>query len=73
MAKYAVAVLSFFDNVNNIKIVEAEDGLDAMRQAVEYPPEEFTFKSFEEAQYYFFNADMSISDPVLLGGGETNE
>lgn len=73
MPKYAVAVLNFFDNENKIKIVEAKDGLDAMRLALDYPPDEFAFKSYEEAQYYFFNADVSVSEPVLLDGdGDAN-
>lgn len=73
MPKYAVGVISFFDNVNTVKIIEAEDGLDAMRLALEYPIEEFPFKSYEEAQYHFFNADMSVSEPVLLDESPTND
>jgi hypothetical protein len=66
MKKYAVAVLFLGaeDGVNEIKIVEAEDELQAIMFAV--GDEEMNYKTVEEAIQYYFNGDIAVSEPIEL-------
>lgn len=65
--KYAVAVLSFFDNENSIKVVDAESPLEAVFAAVEQSPENYqNVESVEDLLIELFNQDMAVSAPLSL-------
>jgi hypothetical protein len=65
--KYAVAVLNFFDNENEIKVVEANTPVAAIFLAIGQSQHDFkNVVSVEDAISEFFNQDISISVPLLL-------
>lgn len=72
MNKYAVAVLSFFQNENKILIVEAETEPLAMIKALdEFANTENSewlgkYPTVEEIKQECFNGEIAISTPILL-------
>lgn len=78
--KYAVAVLSFFENENRVFIVDANNEVEAMVKAlssgdkmldedyVQWSKNMWT-KTVEEIQEECFDGDMAISKPVIVEGG----
>lgn len=68
MKKYAVAVLSFFENVNEVKIVEAENEVKAMLTAV---GDELSmaddFETTEDLKQYYYSGEYAVSKPVEIG------
>ncbi|MEY8352554.1 hypothetical protein AALB39_04265 [Lachnospiraceae bacterium 54-53] len=75
--KYAVAVLSFFENENRISIVDANSEVEAMVKTLssgdkmldeEYVQwiEVMLTKTVEEIQAECFDGDIAISRPVLI-------
>ncbi|WP_303872020.1 hypothetical protein [Acetobacterium wieringae] len=75
--KYAVAVLSFFENENRVSIVDANSEVEAMIKAlssgdkmldedyVQWSKPMLT-KTVEEIQEECFDGDMAISKPVII-------
>ncbi len=69
MSKYAVAVLSFFDNKNEVKIVEANNERDALILATEESLDvDFLdeFETIDELIQYYIDGEISVSRPVKL-------
>jgi len=75
--KYAVAVLSFFENENRVSIIEANSEVEAMVKVLssgdkmlddDYVKwiDEMLLKTVEEIQQECFNGDIAISKPVLI-------
>lgn len=75
--KYAVAVLSFFDNENKVLLVDANSEVEAMVKTLssgdkmldeEYVQwiETMLAKTVEEIQEECFDGDLAISKPVLI-------
>lgn len=76
MNKYAIALISFFDNENKIFIVEANNEIESMKKALflfnGINDESFAGwtttvgETIEEVKSYCFNGDIGISSPVLV-------
>jgi len=77
MKKYAVAVLSFFENENKVFIVEADNESEAMGKALvlfnENNDEDYTEwvnelsqKTVEKIQEECFDGEIAISKPVEI-------
>lgn len=75
--KYAVAVLSFFENENRVSIIEANSEVEAMVKVLssgdkmldeDYVKwiDEMLLKTVEEIQQECFDGDIAISKPVLI-------
>lgn len=75
--KYAVAVLSFYDNENEVFIVDADSKVEAMVKALSLQDKmldadyvrwinKIKTKTVEEIQEECFDGDMSISEPVII-------
>jgi len=77
--KYAVAVLSFFENENRVFVIEAKNEVEAMVKALSSKDkmleleedyvkwiDEMLLKTVEEIQEECFNGDIAISKPVLV-------
>jgi len=64
MPMYAIAYLNYLDNVNTVKIVEANSELEALRNVLDIPHKEF--KSMEDLMEFCFNADLNVSVPFSL-------
>ena len=66
--KYAVAVCDLFNSENKIKIVHAKNEIEAVVIAVEIEEENgIEFNTLEEALQYYFDSDLSVSEPVEIG------
>lgn len=83
MNKYAVAILSFFENQNKIFIVEADTEVNAMKKAlIKFCTSDEAKKSQEEWQTSWetvdevinecFNGELGISEPVLISEFKDN-
>lgn len=77
--KYAVAVLSFYENENRVFIVDANGEVEAMVKALssgdKMPDEDYAqwanemlTKTVEEIQEECFDGDIAISKPVVIEG-----
>jgi hypothetical protein len=77
MNKYAVAILNFFDNVNEIFIVHALTELDAIKQAMiatcksdaaktSQAEWQEQWRTVPQALEECINSDIAISNPVLI-------
>jgi hypothetical protein len=76
MNRYAVSVLSFFENENKCFIVSAKDEVSAMKQAlidfchvdVKSDWEEWIehWGTIEEVKEHAFNGEIAISTPILI-------
>lgn len=75
--KYAVAVLSFFENENRVSIVESNSEVEAMVKVLssgdkmldeDYVKwiDEMLLKTVEEIQQECFDGDIAISKPALI-------
>ncbi len=77
MNKYAVALLSFYDNENKLFLVRATNEVEAMKQALidtcetdegrasqaEWSKDWITI---EEVKKHCFNGELAISTPLLI-------
>ncbi len=83
MNKYAVAILSFFENQNKIFIVEADNDVNAMKKALlDFCTTDERKKDQEEWQAPWetvndvinecFNGEIGISEPVLISEFKDN-
>ena len=83
MNKYAVAILSFFENQNKIFIVDADTEVNAMKKAlIDFCKTEQSKKDQEEWQISWetvedvinecFNGEIGISEPVLISEFKDN-
>jgi hypothetical protein len=77
MNKYAVAILNFFDNVNEIFIVRAHTELDAIKEAmisscksdaakISQTEWQTQWVTVSQAIEECINSDIAISAPVLI-------
>lgn len=69
MNKYAVAILNFFNNKNEVKIVEAENERDALILVAEGTLEiDFLdeYETTEELIRYYADGDIAVSKPVKI-------
>lgn len=66
--KFAVAMANLFENVNEVKIVEAENPVDAITLALEGTLDiDFQLpKTVEGLKEYYFSGDMVVSSPLEI-------
>lgn len=66
MKKYAIGKFDLFDGVCTVIIVEAMDGLEAIKIGIENDKDTDLYSSVEEALNYYANCDMPVSEPVEI-------
>lgn len=66
MKKYAVAVCNLLNNGNEVKIVSANNDVEAMILAVEGEILDIGTDNLTEVQQYYFDGEISVSIPVEI-------
>lgn len=65
MKKYAVGVCNLYTNENEVKIVTAENKIEAIVIAVE-DENNIKFDTLKEALKYYYDGEISVSKPVVI-------